>query len=565
MDDLGWDRCDVVLISGDAYVDHPAFGAALIGRFLENLGHRVGVIPQPDWSDSRAFLALGQPRLFVGISSGAMDSMVNHYTAMKRLRSNDDYSEGGRPGRRPDRALLVYANRVQQAMPGVPVVLGGVEASLRRVTHYDFWSDRLRKSVLLDAKAAILVYGMGERAVGEIARRLDAGLGLEGIRGTAVFRDASTFDPAQYAPAVRLPSHEEIVASGTALLEATRILEKEANPYNARTLVQGSDRRVVILFPPAAPLATEEMDALYALPFARRPHPRYQEEIPAFTMIRHSITAVRGCAGGCSFCALSLHQGRAIQSRSQDSILTEVRTWQATGFGGIISDVGGPTANLYGLGCRDAAAQARCRRSSCLHPRICPSFQTDQGRYVRLLRSLRHLAGVRRVFVSSGIRFDVALEDPEFLAELVGHHVSGHLKVAPEHFAPDVLRRMRKPPASLYGRFRALFEAFSRQAGKAQYLVPYLMAGFPGCTEGEMGVVERELRRHGIRPQQVQLFLPTPMTLATAMFHAGVDPRTGEEIYVARTPGERRRQLARLLYYRGAGVRHWRPGRGAPP
>jgi uncharacterized radical SAM protein YgiQ len=560
MEQLGWGQCDIVLVTGDAYVDHPSFGTALIGRHLQSLGYRVGIIPQPDWTSSREFLALGVPRLFVGVSSGAMDSMVHHYTSMNRLRSADDYSEHGAAGRRPDRAVLVYVNRIQQAMPGVPIVLGGIEASLRRLSHYDFWSDRVRKSILLDSKATILVYGMGEQAVEQIARKIEDREELGGIRGTAVFQGAGSFDSSRYPDAVWLPPHEEVVASRKAFMELTRTIERESHPENGHVLLQRSDNRVVIVFPPPAPMSEEELDAIYALPFRRMPHPRYRGEIPAFAMIRDSLTVVRGCGGGCSFCALGLHQGRTIQCRSESSVLAEAESIkQMVYFRGTISDVGGPTANLYGLGCRSPQARGRCHRSSCLFPGICRHFRTDHSRYVRLLRALRGTPGVQHVFVSSGIRFDVALKDDAFLAELVEHHVSGHLKVAPEHFSDAVLVHMRKPVADMYRAFARRFENLTTRCRKEQYLVPYLISGFPGCTMEDMRLAERELRGRRIRPQQVQSFLPTPMTIATAMYYTGLNPHTGEEIYVARLPHEKREQLRCLLYDEGNSEKPRRP------
>lgn len=541
---LGWDRCDVVIVSGDAYVDHPSFGTALVGRYLESLGLRVGILAQPDWNDPSSFLALGVPRLFAGVTAGAMDSMVNRYTSLGRIRSGDDYSEGGRPGRRPDRAVLVYANRIRQAMPGVPVVLGGIEASLRRISHFDFWSGRVRRSILLDAKADILVYGMAERQLGEIVRRLEEGAPLDGIAGTAVPRGASGAGP---EPGwLELPSHEEVESSPRAFMEMTRILEAEAGPWCGRTLYQRADTRAVVVHPPAPPLTTGELDSLYGLPFARRPHPSYREEIPAWTMIRDSITAVRGCAGGCSFCALGLHQGRHVASRSEGSVLEEARLVAGTPwFRGTITDVGGPTANMYGLGCTDPAAEAACRRPSCLHPSICPRFGTDHTRYSALLDGCASVPGVRRVLVSSGIRHDLALLDPGFVAGIARRHVGGHLKIAPESFSDRVLELMRKPGRAAWRRFLELFARVSAEAGREQYVLPYIMAAFPGCGMEDMRETALELARAGLRPEQVQLFLPTPMTTATAMFHTGLAP-DGSALEVARGDKARRDQLAVL-------------------
>lgn len=547
MDRLGWSSCDVILVTGDAYVDHPSFGTALIGRYLESLGYRVGIIPQPDIGDTSDILRLGLPRLFVGISSGAMDSMVNHYTSLNRLRSDDAYSEGGRPGKRPDRAVLRYTNLVQRAMPGVPVVIGGIEASMRRVSHYDFWSDRVRKSILLDSKASILVYGMGERAACEIAAAIDAGRELSGIRGTATFMSAARLEGSDLGEHILLPSHEEVTADPAAFMEMTRTIERESNPWSGRTLVQRADTRAVVIRPPALPLSTDEMDSLYALPFSRKPHPTYSEPVPAFGMIRDSVTVVRGCAGGCSFCALGLHQGRFITSRSPGSVMEEVREIASgEGFGGTVTDLGGPTANLYGLGCTDGDARRTCRRSSCLWPDICSRFRTDHSDYTDILTAAAAVEGVRNVFVSSGIRFDLALRDPGFISALAASHVSGYLKIAPEHFSPEVLRLMRKPLPEVWREFCASFRQESIRAGREQYIEPYLIAAFPGCTMEDMRTAAAELDSAGMRPEKVQIFLPTPMTMATAMYLTGIDPGNGDSLSVARRPSEKRRQLGLL-------------------
>jgi uncharacterized radical SAM protein YgiQ len=519
---------------------------SLIGRWLESLGYRVGIVPQPDTRSPDDFLVMGVPELFVGVTSGAMDSMVNHYTSFGRLRSDDAYSEGGESGRRPDRALLRYVNVVQRVMKGVPIVIGGIEASLRRLSHYDFWSDRVRKSVLLDTKADILVYGMGERAVSEIAARLSSGKDLRGIRGTAVFECSTGYSPAPES--VELPSHEDVGKSREAFMEMTRILEYESSPWNGRRLLQRSDSRTVVIEPPALPLTTPEMDSLYALPFSGLPHPTYKSEIPAFTMIMNSITAVRGCAGGCSFCAIGLHQGRMISSRSTMSILDEVEalTRRRDCFRGTISDIGGPTANMYGLGCRNDEAMQECRRVSCLHPEICINFCTDQSKLTEVLSKALLAPGVRHVFVSSGIRHDVACRDRAFLKALVSRHVSGYLKIAPEHFSPGVLQLMRKCGRESWDFFLELFDEYSANAGKEQYVIPYLMAAFPGCTIEDMLVVKAELARRGMKPQQVQVFLPTPMTMATAIYLTGLDPLTGDELFVERKPSGKRRQLSTM-------------------
>jgi uncharacterized radical SAM protein YgiQ len=545
MDALGWDRCDIILVTGDAYVDHPSFGAAVIGRHLESLGWRVGVIPQPDWSSPEPFRRLGVPSLFVGVSAGAMDSMVNRYTSLGKPRSEDAYSEGGQPGRRPDRAVLRYVNLVQQALPGVPVIIGGIEASLRRLSHFDFWSGKVRKSLLLDTKADLLVFGMGERAVAEVASRLSSGGTLEGIPGTAIALGRKAFDEKQMS-CVDLPPHEEVVADPAAFMRMTKVIERENNPWCGGVLSQCSDTRVVVVQPPAEPLTSVEMDRLYSLPFTGRPHPSYRLQVPAYEMIRNSITVVRGCAGGCSFCGLGLHQGRFITGRSQASVLAEIRRLSGdAGFRGTITDLGGPTANMYGLGGTDEGACRTCRRSSCLHPRICRSFATDHGSYIRLLRASGDVRGVKHVFVSSGVRFDLALRSEEFIRELAAEHVSGYLKIAPEHFCPEVLDLMRKPGVELWREFLGLFRRFSIEAGREQFVVPYLMAAFPGCTEEHMRLAADELRAEGTRPDKAQVFLPTPMTMATAIYLTGLDPRGGG-VDVERKPSGKSRQLACL-------------------
>ncbi len=551
MSSLGWKHLDILLVTGDAYVDHPSFGAALIGRYLESLGYKVGILPQPDWRTPESFLSMGVPRLFVGVTSGAMDSMVNHYTSLGKPRRQDHYCEHGLPGARPDRAVLVYVNRIRQAMPGVSVVIGGVEASLRRVSHYDFWSHEIRKSILLDSKATILVYGMGELAVEQIARRLEAGQDLEGIPGTAIYRGQASFQPDRYPGALWLADHEELEDSPQRLLELTRLLEQHSQPWSQRILLQRADNRVLILFPPARPLTAHEMDRIYSLPFSRRPHPRYKGEIPAYTMVKDSVTVVRGCAGGCSFCSIGLHQSRALQSRSKESIVEELgRMARSRSFSGTISDLGGPSANMYGLGCNAGFKNGKCSRASCLFPNICMHLPPTQEPFMQLLESARKVPGLKHVFVSSGIRHDLALRDPQFLELLIKHHVSGYLKVAPEHASIHVLARMRKPSWSMYRDFQELFRNLTQRVGKNFFLVPYLMAGFPGCTMKDMDILERRLRDSGLRPRQVQLFLPTPMTMATAMYFSGLDPSSQEPMYVARTQGERKKQLQRLLYWK---------------
>ncbi len=539
----GWgDELDVLLITGDAYVDHPSFGTALIGRWLQANGYRVGIVAQPRWNTPEDILQLGRPRLFVGISAGALDSMLAHYTAFRKLRHDDAYTPGGRHGARPNRACIVYTSLVRHAFPGLPVVLGGIEASLRRATHYDFWTDRLRRSILLESKADLVVYGMGERAVLEIAKRLDKTPGpasLEGIAGTAfVTKRGSTPLPAD-ARVVELPSHEAIEADARQLLTASRMMEVQVQA-ETHWLAQQSGERRVLFAPPAEPLNTDELDALYALPFTRLAHPSYRDPVPAAEMIAHSIASHRGCAGGCSFCSLALHQGRRIRSRSAGSIEREVRVMTRTeDWTGAISDVGGPSANMWGARC--TADPRTCLRDSCLAPQRCPHFQADQAELARLLHRVSRLPGVRHLRVASGIRHDLAIDAPDYVRDLTARYVGGQLKLAPEHSSDKVLRLMRKPGFEVFEEFLAVFERISRDAGREQYVVPYLMSAFPGCTDDDMRALSRWLKARGWTPQQVQCFIPTPGTMATAMYYAKTDPE-GNPIYVARTDAERLHQ-----------------------
>jgi uncharacterized radical SAM protein YgiQ len=542
----GWSQLDVLLVTGDAYVDHPAFGVAVIGRVLEADGWKVGIIAQPDWRNEQALLAMGRPRLFCGVTSGNLDSMVANYTAARHRRQEDAYSENGAPGKRPNHAAVVYAQLCRRAFPGLPVVLGGIEASLRRVAHYDYWEDRLRPSILLDSKADLLVYGMGETAVREIARRCSANQDPGGIPGTARMLGARASASTDFSGHTRLPDWSSLQADPKLLLPMTRLVEKESSPFNGHPLVQFHGDRAVVVEPPNPPLDQPALDALYDLPFQRRPHPACKGSIPAWTMIKDSITVVRGCPGGCSFCGLGLHQGRFLSSRSENSVLKEVRKLAASPeFRGTLSDLGGPTANLYA--CRNGVDEAcrQCRRPSCLFPSICPKLRLDQDAALRLLRAVRKEPGIRHVFIQSGIRMDVALRTPEYLRELVRHHVSGHLKVAPEHLDPGVLRRMRKP-AGVFEEFLEIFQRESRAAGKEQYLVPYFISSFPGCTAGDMAVVEQFLRKTKWNLQQVQDFMPLPMTPAAAMYVTGLDYETGQPIPVARNAGARREQQQSL-------------------
>ncbi|HEY8427064.1 MAG TPA: YgiQ family radical SAM protein [Sandaracinaceae bacterium] len=559
MEARGWDELDVLIVSGDAYVDHPAFGPVLIARFLEARGYRVGFIAQPRWDRPDDVLRMGRPRLFVGISAGNLDSMLNKLTAQKKVRSEDHYSPGGRPGLRPNRATIVYSNLVRGAMPGVPIVIGGIEASLRRIAHYDYWSDKVRRSILLDAKADLLVFGMGERPVWEVARRLAEGAtvaDLRDIRGTAHVRRKGEWEhlpPSRYVRdgnVVVLPSYEEVCASREAFSRMSRAFQYETNPGNGRPLVQPHGSEAVYLNPPALPLSEAEMDELYDLPFVRRPHYSYEEPIPAFETVKHSIVTMRGCFGGCTFCSITEHEGRVIQSRSAESVLREVRALRRMdGWSGVITDVGGPTANMYKMKCRSETIERACRRLSCLHPSVCENMITDHAPLVSLLRRVRNEKGVRKVFIASGVRYDLAERSPEFVRELARHHVGGQLSVAPEHVDEDVLDKMKKPGVESYDRFASMFACASEEAGKEQHLVPYFISGHPGSTLESMIELALYLKKRGIRPRQVQDFIPTPMSMATSMYYTGLDPFTGEPVYTARTLREKRMQKALLLYW----------------
>ena len=550
----GWDGLDILLVTGDAYVDHPSFGVPLLGRVLEAQGYRVGIVAQPRWDSPDDIARLGRPRLFCGVAAGCLDSMLAHYTAFRKKRRDDAYTPGGKAGARPNRACIVYANLVRQAFPGLPLVLGGIEASLRRAAHYDFWSNSIRRSLLFDAKADLLLYGMGERSIVEVADRLRDGRPLAGIRGSAWIADADT-------EGTPLPSCEKIQETPHNLLTATLALEQHVQRAEG-VLLQAHGKRLLAIAPPAIPLSTAELDAVYELPFARAPHPSYDQPIPAFDMVRWSIAAVRGCGGGCSFCSLALHQGRRLRSRSADSILREVRELATCpDWRGAISDVGGPTANLWGAHC--AADPSTCRRTSCLVPHLCPHLKTSQRSYLNLLRRLSREAGVKHVRVASGIRFDVALKEPEFAVGLAREFVGGQLKLAPEHSVPHVLELMRKTDFAQFDRFLKLFERTNRETGKEQYVIPYVMSAFPGCTMADMQSLRDWFRQRGWSPQQVQCFVPTPGTVATAMYYAGCDP-AGDPIHVARTDREREDQHA-VLVGRGKGRKEQtRPGPRAP-
>jgi uncharacterized radical SAM protein YgiQ len=543
----GWDELDVLIITGDAYIDHPAFGAAVIGRVLEADGWRVGIIAQPDWTKPESLTVMGRPRLFCGITAGNLDSMLSHYTAARRKRKDDSYTPGGVTGKRPNLAGMVYTQLAKKAFPGVVTVLGGIEASLRRTAHYDYWQDKLRPSILQDSKADILVYGMGERAIREVAKRLAENKSLDAISGTARLLGGKESAEQDFSKCLKLPSFEECQADKKAVLELTRLTEREQNPFSGKPLVQFHGARAVLIEPPANPLTTKEMDRVYELPYMRLPHPSYKESVPAFTMIKESVTVVRGCGGGCAFCGLGLHQGRFLTSRSEDSVVREVKTMaEMPTFSGTITDLGGPTANLYGCANGVCEACKVCRRASCLFPKICPNLELDAESAIHLMKRVRELAKVKHVFIQSGIRMDVALRNPKYIRELAKHHVSGHLKVAPEHMHPNVLKKMRKPGPETFCEFQKAFDEENRAAGKKQYLVPYFISNFPGSTEGEMKAVEKFVRAEEWKLQQVQDFIPLPMTPAAAVYYTGLDYETGEPVPVVRGLAERRTQMKQL-------------------
>jgi uncharacterized radical SAM protein YgiQ len=627
MDTLGWDSCDVVLVTGDAYVDHPSFGMAVIGRVLEAQGFRVGIVAQPDWQSAEPFKALGRPNLFFGVTAGNMDSMINRYTADRKIRSDDAYTPGGAGGRRPDRACLVYANRCKEAYPDVPIVIGGIEASLRRIAHYDYWQDKVRRSILVDAKADLLLYGNAERAIVEIAHRLgrrEPVGSITDVRGTAFVRrgddptaagwfelDSTEVDrpgridehihpylvepaapcaddagaaagtgerrgeavialpasrkagalklPPRERTVIRLPAYEQVRADPVLYAHASRVLHLETNPGNARALVQRHGERDVWINPPPVPLTTPEMDGVFGLPYARSPHPAYADangrhdgatKIPAWEMIRFSVNIMRGCFGGCTFCSITEHEGRIISSRSEASILQEIEQIRdkTAGFTGVISDLGGPTANMWRIGCKSREIEAACRKPSCVWPGICQNLNTDHGPLIRLYRRARALPGVKKVLIGSGLRYDLAMESPEYVKELVTHHVGGYLKIAPEHTEAGPLAKMMKPGIGTYDRFKALFDEASAAAGKRQYLIPYFIAAHPGTRDEDMMNLALWLKRNGYRADQVQTFYPSPMASATAMYHTGLNPLQGlhrdaraERVDVVR--GERRRRL----------------------
>ncbi len=578
MDELGWDACDIIIVTGDAYVDHPSFGMAIIGRLLEAQGFRVGMIAQPDWTSAEPFKALGCPKLFFGITAGNMDSMVNHYTADRRIRRDDHYTAGGLAGRRPDRAVTVYAHRCREAYKDTPIILGGIEASLRRIAQYDHWTEKVRRSVLVDAKADLLIFGNAERALVEVAHLVARGIhpsAIDNVRGIAVIRktppegwseiDASDIDSTEEGARisnqqsyVRLPSFEQVSADPETYARASRVLHRESNPGNARPLIQRHGDREVWLTPPPIPLETPEMDAVYDLPYARAPHPLYQgEKIPAWEMIRFSVTIMRGCFGGCSFCSITEHEGRIIQSRSEESILNEVARIRdrTDGFTGIISDIGGPTANMYRMACKDKKTEAMCRRPACVYPDICKNLNTSHESLIQLYRKVRATPGIKKVMVASGVRYDLAVESPAYIKELVTHHVGGYLKIAPEHTEAGPLSKMMKPGIGSYDRFKKLFDAAVRDAGKKYFLIPYFIAAHPGTTDEDMMNLALWLKRNNYRADQVQTFLPSPMSLSAAMYHSDINPlrpvRRGvsEPVQTAKGLKQRRLHKAFLRYH----------------
>ena len=621
MDLLGWDSCDIIIVTGDAYVDHPSFGMALIGRLLESQGFRVGIISQPDWQNADAFRQLGKPNLFFGITAGNMDSMVNRYTSDRRRRSDDAYTPNGEGGKRPDRSVIVYAQRAREAFKGVPIIIGGIEASLRRIAQYDYWSEKVRRSILPDSKADMLMFGNAERAVVEVAHRLANGEKIQDItdvRGTGFMRQSlpegwteidsthldtpgpkTSADPNPYQDTtrqqdcdkqqvpqsamtadqpvetvisfhtrprgmqrektvVRLPSYDQVVEDEVLYAHTSRVFHQETNPGNARALVQQHGKRDVWLNPPPIPLTTKELDRVYELPYTRKPHHGYGEaRNPAWEMIRFSVNIMRGCFGGCTFCSITEHEGRIIQNRSEDSIIREIESIrdQVPGFTGNISDLGGPTANMYRLHCKDEKIEASCRRLSCVYPGICPNLNTDHKHLTNLYRRARKLPGIKRVFIASGLRYDLAVKDPEYIRELVTHHVGGYLKIAPEHTESAPLSKMMKPGIGTYEQFKKLFDKYSKEAGKEQYLIPYFIAAHPGTSDEDMLNLALWLKHNDFRPDQVQSFLPTPLAIASAMYHTGLNPlkklRTdkNERVYTAMGEKKRRLHKAFLRYH----------------
>ena len=547
MDQLGWKDLDILLVSGDAYVDHPSFGIAIIGRVLLSKGYKVGIIAQPDWKDPSSLARLGRPRLACAISAGNLDSMLNIYTAARRIRKEDAYSPGGKTGLRPPHAAVVYSQLARQAFPGMTVILGGIEASLRRLAHYDYWQDKIKPSILMESKADIIVYGMGEKAIIEIMSRIKEGKSLDSIKGTAIFpgKNASQqFNPGnQY---IEIPSYEEHLGNPEALLKSISMLENEMNPFCGKGVFQQHGDRIVIQESPPLPLASEELDDVYALPFTGKPHPAYKENIPAFEMIKNSVTAVRGCPGGCSFCGLGIHQGKFTTSRSRNSIICEIRKLAETSdFHGTVSDVGGPTANTYGNKTGNPELCKTCRRPSCLFPEICGNYHPYENEFLCLLQELDKIEKVKHVFIGSGLRLDLALHQKYLLRKIIRDHVSGQLKIAPEHLDDSVLKLMRKNKAEDFFKFMRFFEEETAKAGKSQFIVPYFISNFPGCTEDAMKKVDDFLSSKKWTLQQVQDFIPLPMTLASAMYYCG-KTADGKILQVNRGLKERRPQMKML-------------------
>ncbi len=546
----GWKAPDVVFVTGDAYVDHPAFAMAVLGRVLEAEGFRVAILSQPDWRSVDAFRSLGRPRLFFAVSAGNMDSMVNHYTANRLPRSDDAYSPGGRAGLRPDRATNAYVQRCREAFKGVPVIAGGVEASLRRFAHYDYWSDKVISSILVTSKADLVVHGMGEEPIVEIAHALDDGQSLSALRD---MRSVAYLTGARESPpkeAVVLPSCAEVKESVDAFSRATRLIHKETNPYNAKTVAQGHGERWVVARPPAEPLPTEKIDRIHGLPFARAPHPSYGEGIPALETVRFSVSIMRGCFGGCTFCSITLHQGRIVQSRSRRSILDEIDRFRDDDrFTGVISDLGGPTANMYCMRCKEPEVERICRRLSCVHPTVCKLLNTSHDPLRKVMRDVRGRRHVRKALVASGVRMDLALLDRRYIDDLAAHHTGGRIKVAPEHVSRRTLDVMKKPPIEEFEEFSKAFLASSRRAGKRQQIVPYFISSHPGSDLDAMIELASYLKRSGHRPLKVQDFLPAPMDIATSIYHTGIDPFASRKVPVAKRTRERQLQRALMQYF----------------
>ena len=562
----GWNQLDVILFSGDAYVDHPAFGAAVIGRTIEHAGFKVAIVPQPDWhGDFRDFKKLGRPRLFFGIAPGCMDSMVNKYTANKRLRSEDAYSPDGRHDARPEYPTIVYSQILRSLYPDVPIVIGGIEASLRRLTHYDYWQDSLRKSILCDSGADLLIYGMGEKPVVELCRQLDSGISInqaKGIRQTAFLVSKTDLPGGLMPDDIVLHSHEECLRDKKAQAENFRHIEEESNKLHAQRIVQEVGGRYVVVNPPYPPMTTEDLDASYALPYTRLPHPKYKgKRIPAYDMIKHSVNIHRGCFGGCAFCTISAHQGKFISSRSKESILREVRQiTQMPDFKGYISDLGGPSANMYGMAGKDLALCEKCKRPSCIHPRICPNLDTDHGKLLDIYHAVDALPGIKKSFIGSGVRYDLLLHDNgneecghnarQYTEELIRHHVSGRLKVAPEHTSDEVLKLMRKPTFGLFKQFKTVFDRIDKEHGLNQQIIPYFISSHPGCHESDMAMLAVETKKLNFHLEQVQDFTPTPMTVSTEMWYTGYNPYTLQKVYSAKTQSEKLAQRKYFFWYK---------------